>query len=138
MRLLNVDTLTLHTFVGTNIPTYAILSHTWGPEEILFEDITQYRDGATLKKGWAKVKGCCEKAAIDDFHWVWIDTCCIDKSSSTELSEAINSMFQWYQRAGICYAYLEDISQIRPKEKPRLARLRDRYSRLQSTTKCPY
>jgi hypothetical protein len=39
----------------------------------------------------------------------WIDTCCIDKTSSAELSEAINSMFKWYGDAEICYAYLSDV-----------------------------
>lgn len=33
----------------------------------------------------------------------------IDKTSSTELSEAINSMFKWYQRSAVCYAYLVDV-----------------------------
>jgi hypothetical protein len=109
MRLLNVNTFQLHTFVGANIPSYAILSHTWGAEEVLFEDITQPSVNSAAKAGWAKVKGCCKKAASDGFDWVWIDTCSIDKSSSAELSEAINSMWQWYKGSAICYAYLEDI-----------------------------
>ena len=46
---------------------------------------------------------------IRDRQWVWIDTCCIDRSSSTELSEAINSMFGWYSRAEECYAFLSDV-----------------------------
>jgi hypothetical protein len=40
----------------------------------------------------------------------WIDSCCIDKSSSAELSEAINSMFEWYKNAQVCYTYLFDVS----------------------------
>jgi hypothetical protein len=36
--------------------------------------------------------------------------CTVDKSSSAELSEAINSMFAWYTNAKVCYAYLQDIS----------------------------
>jgi hypothetical protein len=39
----------------------------------------------------------------------WLDSCCIDKTSSAELSEAINSMYRWYQNAQVCYAYLEDV-----------------------------
>lgn len=41
---------------------------------------------------------------------MWVDTCCIDKSSSAELSEAINSMFAWYRNAKICYVFLADTS----------------------------
>jgi hypothetical protein len=56
-----------------------------------------------------KIIYACEQAISDDYEYVWIDTCCIDKTSSAELSEAINSMFQWYQNAGVCYAYVEDV-----------------------------
>ena len=45
----------------------------------------------------------------DGLSHAWIDTCCIDKSSSAELSEAINSMYTWYEVAQVCYAYLEDV-----------------------------
>jgi hypothetical protein len=43
------------------------------------------------------------------FNYVWIDTCCIDKSSSAELQEAVNSMFKWYLHSSICLVYLEDV-----------------------------
>ncbi|KAG8670090.1 hypothetical protein FPOAC2_09429 [Fusarium poae] len=107
MRLLNVSTFSLQEFIG-RIPPYAILSHTWGEQEVLFNDIGT--SAATSKQGYAKLTGCCRKAAQDGFDWVWIDTCCIDKSSSAELTEAINSMFAWYQRATVCYAYLQDVT----------------------------
>ncbi|KAF4836560.1 Vegetative incompatibility protein HET-E-1 [Colletotrichum tropicale] len=42
--------------------------------------------------------------------YMWIDTCCIDKTSSVEMSEAINSMFKWYQDSQICITYLSDVS----------------------------
>ena len=48
----------------------------------------------------------------DGYSWVWVDTCCIDKSSSAELSEAINSMYLWYQDSAVCYAYLADVQDI--------------------------
>lgn len=106
MRLLNANTLQLVEFVS-DIPPYAILSHTWGPEEVTFQDMqSPERD---RKKGFAKVVGCCRQARLDTIEWVWIDTCCIDKTSSTELSEAINSMYAWYRDSQICYAYLEDV-----------------------------
>ncbi|KAL4727587.1 hypothetical protein ACLX1H_004270 [Fusarium chlamydosporum] len=108
MRLLNVSTLSLQEFIG-RIPPYAILSHTWGEQEVLYSDIGT--PAATSKQGHDKLTGCCRKAAQDGFDWVWIDTCCIDKSSSAELSEAINSMYCWYQQATVCYAYLQDVTE---------------------------
>jgi hypothetical protein len=60
-------------------------------------------------KGWSKVLGCCAQAALDGWLYAWIDTCCIDKTSSAELSEAINSMFEWYEKSQVCYVYLSDV-----------------------------
>jgi hypothetical protein len=48
------------------------------------------------------------KAASHHYRWVWVDTYCINKESSAELSEAINSMYRWYRQAGLCYNYLDD------------------------------
>ena len=62
------------------------------------------------KVGYAKIYFCGEQAATDYLQYFWLDTCCIDKSSSAELTEAINSMFTWYQRAAKCYVYLSDVS----------------------------
>jgi hypothetical protein len=107
MWLLNTTTLTLHSFFE-NIPDYVILSHTWGDGEVAFEDIAQPH--ARKLAGYEKIIGCCRLAVNDGFEWAWIDTCCIDKRSSAELSEAINSMYKWYWDAAICYAYLSDVS----------------------------
>ncbi|KAM6521734.1 hypothetical protein FALCPG4_011440 [Fusarium falciforme] len=65
-------------------------------------------------KGFAKLEGCCARAAQDDLEWVWIDTCCIDKSSSAELSEAIDSMYRWYQNADVCFVYLSGVPPLDP------------------------
>lgn len=93
-------------FSGDDIPPYAILSHTWDKEEVAYKD---YGTSAALSMaGWGKIKQTCNLAVCDNLGYVWIDTCCIDKSSSAELSEAINSMFQWYARSRVCYAFLED------------------------------
>jgi hypothetical protein len=111
MRLLNVRTLDFEEFVGElgeGIPSYAILSHTWGAEEVSYSD--HISKNSSSKKGYDKIRGCCQLADSEGFRYVWIDTCCIDKSSSAELSEAINSMFQWYRDAGICYAYFSDVN----------------------------
>lgn len=111
MWLLNTTTLALEEFIGSHIPSYAILSHTWEDGEILFRDIQNGLDSAPAvgKKGYRKIKAFCQLAAADGASYVWVDTCCIDKSSSAELSEAINSMFAWYQSASTCYVYLSDL-----------------------------
>lgn len=109
MRLLNTTTIELAEFVG-EAPPYAILSHTWGDEEVTFRDMTVDKQEATRKKAYSKILGACSQAlAHGSIEWMWIDTCCIDKSSSAELSEAINSMFRWYRNAEICFAYLSDV-----------------------------
>jgi hypothetical protein len=109
MRLINVLTLKLEEFFGRP-PPYAILSHTWGPEEVTFERV-QSKIG-TQKSGWQKIQRACKQAHDDGFLYVWCDTCCINKSSSAELSESINSMFRWYQEAAVCYTYLEDTQDV--------------------------
>lgn len=108
MRLIHTPTLQLREFV-TEIPDYVILSHTWGDEEVSFDDFNQPH--AQNLAGFEKVRQCCAQAVQDGFEYAWIDTCCIDKRSSAELSEAINSMWKWYWRASICYAFLSDVSQ---------------------------
>jgi hypothetical protein len=93
-----------------SIPPYAILSHTWGEkdDEFTFKDLIE--GTGKDKPGYRKLTFCGNQVAKDNLTWFWVDTCCIDKSSSTELSEAINSMFQWYNEADKCYAYLPDVS----------------------------
>ncbi|KAH8800724.1 heterokaryon incompatibility protein-domain-containing protein [Xylogone sp. PMI_703] len=171
MRLLDARAL-IHEGVSRLIddtevgkPCFAILSHTWGQEEVLFEDIAlgpnheidcltkeqratrgysnSRRDPKVrfnwfqrneedrtprgvcescrcrnqtiirqqeshIKAGWKKIWSVCLQACRDGYDYVWIDTCCIDKSSSTELAEALNSMFQWYAMSSTCYVFLED------------------------------
>ena len=108
MRLINIRTLELEEFVQGSIPPYAILSHRWTSEELNFEEVAKKRVD-THKKGYEKLIGACRAAANYDVNYIWIDSCCIDKSSSAELSEAINSMFSWYEKAEVCIAYLEGI-----------------------------
>jgi hypothetical protein len=112
MRLLNVHTRQLEEFSGKDIPPYAILSHTWGKDEVAISDI----NSTTVQKkaGYGKIDYTCCEAARQNMEYCWIDTCCIDKSSSSELSEAINSMFSWYSDAKVCYAYLDDVDIISP------------------------
>jgi hypothetical protein len=113
MRLLQSDSdgnLSLTEFIEDDIPKYAILSHRWGAEEVTFRDLT---DGTSkVKAGYGKIQFCGEQARRDGLQYFWVDTCCIDKSNSTELAEAINSMFRWYRDATKCYVYLLDVSRL--------------------------
>jgi hypothetical protein len=108
MRLINTSSKELVT-VDDHFPRYAILSHTWGKEEITYQDILNPQN-SKHKKGWHKITRACKQAFNDGHSYIWIDTCCIDQSSSAELSESINSMFKWYEKATVCYAFLEDIA----------------------------
>jgi hypothetical protein len=111
MRLLNLNTDGSFgsTWFSDSVPPYAILSHTWGSDEVTFQDI---RDGTGSNKtgGFQKLQFCASQAKDDDLHYFWVDTCCIDKSDLNELTTAINSMFRWYQNAARCYVYLSDVS----------------------------
>ncbi|KAI0123594.1 heterokaryon incompatibility protein-domain-containing protein [Xylariales sp. AK1849] len=115
MRLINTGNLEIHEFFGDRIPVYAILSHTWGKGEVTLQDMGSKSRDVTTKPGYQKIQSTCTQAAKDNYSWAWIDTCCIDKTSSAELSEAINSMYQWYSKSAVCYAYLADFSKIRPE-----------------------
>jgi hypothetical protein len=113
MRLLQLQgsgSFSLVEFQGNNVPAYAILSHTWGPknEEVIYQDLLSgIGEG---KSGYRKLTFCAKQAAKDGLQYIWIDTCCINKDSSAELSEAINSMFRWYYKAVKCYVFLSDVS----------------------------
>ncbi|PMD32964.1 HET-domain-containing protein [Hyaloscypha variabilis F] len=106
MRLLHSKTLELAEFTERGLPPYVILSHTWENEEVSFQEMRSHN--STGKKGYTKIRKCCAIAAAAGFEYVWVDTCCIDKTSSAELTEAINSMYLWYQKADVCYVYMAD------------------------------
>ncbi|ORX93484.1 heterokaryon incompatibility protein-domain-containing protein [Clohesyomyces aquaticus] len=143
MRLINLETLGLEEFFGDNIPDYAILSHTWGPEEVSLQDWAlvrschlKYPHYATIdsiadamidrascisiekRSGYEKIVQCCTQAKRDSYRYVWVDTCCIDKTSSAELSEAINSMFYWYKTSAVCYVLLSDVDMSAAHSQP--------------------
>ncbi|KAK1829298.1 heterokaryon incompatibility protein-domain-containing protein [Podospora conica] len=118
MRLINLNTRKLESFFGNSIPPYAILSHTWGNdnEELSFADI-QRDDPPAIHS--IKVAGCLRQARRDGLRHAWIDTCCIDKTNSVELNEAINSMFRWYEEAKVCYVYLAECTNpVLPEDEP--------------------
>ncbi|KAK0702502.1 hypothetical protein B0T21DRAFT_321315 [Apiosordaria backusii] len=140
MRLLDTYTLRLISKQGA-IPPYAILSHTWGAEadEVSFQDINDLQSAShqddhpvTRKTGFSKIHDAARVARSSDIKYIWIDTCCIDKTSSAELSEAINSMYRWYQDSTICYAFLNDVddsknydSEFDNEEQQTFARIRN-------------
>jgi hypothetical protein len=152
MRLINIDTMKMEEFHGSEIPEYFILSHTWDAQgETSFQDylwldrhdeaISQgvlsemtpkQRERAEAKAqsirsqaGFKKIERLAALARgaraklkksptgyrilwSSNVNHVWIDTACINKESSAELSEAINSMFAWYRDAAACFAYIGD------------------------------
>ncbi|EXJ58752.1 hypothetical protein A1O7_06182 [Cladophialophora yegresii CBS 114405] len=118
MWLLDTTTLVLREFQSTP-PPYAILSHTWGEGEVSFQELGTLE--AKEKAGYWKIERCCEQAKSDGFDYAWVDTCSIDKRSSAELSEAINSMFRWYSQAQVCYAYLADVSLLPAGDREKLS-----------------
>jgi hypothetical protein len=111
MRLLKTSTIQLEEFIDGRVPTYAILSHQLQLDgEVSFQDM---QSGVADKKtGYEKIQKCPELARNDGLTYAWVDTCCIDKTSSAELSEAINSMYRWYQNASVCYAFLAGVPSL--------------------------
>jgi hypothetical protein len=109
MWLINTEALRLEEFNSHNPPEFAILSHTWEPEgEVSFQAFKDLK-GREQMGGFTKIKQTCRLAAAAGLPYAWVDTCCINKESSAELSEAINSMFQWYERSEVCYVYFSDL-----------------------------
>jgi len=124
MRLLNTSTLGFTEVFEPDLPPYAIVSHTWTADEINHQEFVragqdeQYRETVLQKTGFAKIERSCRIARESGLSYLWIDTCCIDKTSTSELSEAINSMFRWYQYSTVCYVYLEDVDVTHMRQYP--------------------
>lgn len=109
MRLLNVRQFTFQNFTETP-PKYAIASHRWFDKEVTLQDIERKRNQRS--EGYRKVQGFARyvREHFKDVNWIWIDTCCINKPDLSELSEAINCMYEWYRNAHVCLAYLWDVN----------------------------
>lgn len=107
MRLLHTERLEFQEFFDSQTPKYAILSHRWTGNEVSFQDFESCKE--QRRSSFEKIRNFCSLANKDGYEWGWIDTCCIDKRSSAELSEAINSMYAWYKKAVLCYVYLSDV-----------------------------
>lgn len=111
MRLINVKTYQLEEYYS-DPPRYAILSHTWGGREVTFQDWQMKAEEMENSERYDKIIRACKQAQVDGLEYLWCDTNCIDKTSSTELAEAINSMFSWYKNSAVCYTYLADVPPI--------------------------
>ncbi|ENH68009.1 Vegetative incompatibility protein HET-E-1 [Fusarium oxysporum f. sp. cubense race 1] len=109
MWFINTTTIALERADNIDILStpYAILSHTWGEDEVTFEDMIDGQEKE--KKGYIKIVNTCRLAKERGILYAWVDTCCVDKRSSAELAEAINSMFNWYTFSAVCFAHLEDL-----------------------------
>ncbi|KAL5331108.1 hypothetical protein ACEPPN_000637 [Leptodophora sp. 'Broadleaf-Isolate-01'] len=140
MWLLETSTIRLTEFLGTDPPSYAILSHVWGNEEVSYQelqlmtdvsyqelqlmtDVTYQKiqlmtDAVRRKAGYKKIEKFCEVVKNYGFGYAWVDTCCIDKRSSAELNEAINSMYRWYRNASMCIIHLADVPRITSNSGP--------------------
>lgn len=123
MKLLRVDSvltentlLILEEHIAAK-PRYAILSHTWAKDEVLYQHVLD--NTARQRQGFAKILYTAQQAWKDKLEYIWVDTCCIDKSSSAELQEAINSMYGWYSEAQVCYAYLSNVTNAADTEEGR-------------------
>lgn len=108
MRLLNTTTKSLRDFPQGEIPAYAILSHTWGDNEVLPSDVAS---GLSVGKEsyWRKIDGACKQATADGLGWLWVDTLCLQVDDIPELDLAVNSAFRRCRDASVCYAYLCDV-----------------------------
>ena len=96
------------------VPDYVILSHRWSHAEVIYDDfalgdLRSADHPARVKEGFSKVEKACHRASQDGYDWIWIDSCCIDKSSSAVLQESINSMWNYYASGNICYVYMVDV-----------------------------
>ena len=116
MRFLNTHTLQFETVADSELDQdenrYAILSHRWGndEDEVSFADVRS--QDFSHRKAFPKLKGFCDLAASLGYRYGWLDTCCIDKTNLVELSEAIASMYRWYQASDVCIVYLVDVPKV--------------------------
>jgi hypothetical protein len=95
--ILNGDLRLTEKFLNRLIPRYTILSHTWGTEEVTYEDMVNHSNGN--KAGYKKIKFCDTQAAKHGLQYFWVDSYYIKRLSDPKLSESLNSIFCWYYRA---------------------------------------
>lgn len=106
----SLDAETMLDSVNTSFG-YAMFSHRWEGAEPLYKDV-EGSDVFSLAEspGTRKLQSFCRQARERGFRWAWSDTCCIDKTSTSELQKSIISMFKWYRNSDITIIYLGDVS----------------------------
>lgn len=111
MWLIDNNTLLLRSVYDETVEKYAILSHTWEDgQEVTFQEMEPGAQARiTSRRGYEKIRAMCSQALTDGLQYSWVDTCCIDKSSDSNLTQAINSMYRWYAAAEACYVFLADL-----------------------------
>ncbi|KAK7460466.1 hypothetical protein VKT23_009187 [Stygiomarasmius scandens] len=77
--------------------------------EFLVEMRSKYGLKHGFRSAFQKIRAACQQALNDNFRYIWIDTCCIDKRNRDEVAQNIRSMYAYYQNAEVCYAYLLDV-----------------------------
>ncbi|OHE92115.1 hypothetical protein CORC01_12570 [Colletotrichum orchidophilum] len=127
MWLVDTESLKLVEVQGDPQEEYVILSHTWGSDEVTFQSfqalglasdaasspgVADSADQIRSTRGFRKIQDAANLVKSHGHRYLWADTCCIDKTSSAELSESINSMYRWYEKAVICYAFLSDVEPV--------------------------
>ncbi|OJT07399.1 Vegetative incompatibility protein HET-E-1 [Trametes pubescens] len=137
IRLLNTTTGKFHVFDDPREVHYAILSHVWArpPDlrdpELTYQDVLRIHDSHTFEQNPSsphqvisylpqfpeKYRKLCDIAREHGYDYAWADACCIDKTSSSELSQAINAMYDWYRYADVCYVFLHDVPTPAPASK---------------------
>jgi hypothetical protein len=113
MRLLRTEgnDLRLDEFLNVRgAPPYACLSHRWEGREVTYQDLQDphFNPSNEQRNSWNKILNARRAALQAGYGYIWIDSCCIDQKSSAELTEAINSMYAWYESSAYCMAYLAD------------------------------
>ncbi|KAK2742724.1 het and ankyrin domain protein [Colletotrichum kahawae] len=109
MRLLHCLQQKIYHFTYPPSVQYAIFSHTWSSphdDEWLSYTPAGQRSHSTKQD---IIRRVCNLALSHNLQYVWIDEACIDKSSSADVSETINSLPKYFQRATICFAFLVDL-----------------------------
>ncbi|GIZ44073.1 hypothetical protein CKM354_000728200 [Cercospora kikuchii] len=109
MRLIHTTFIAFCEFEGDHVPDYAIVSHRWASNEVSFQIFLDTAVKDRVGTGWTKIIQGCRMARARRIRWLWIDTCCIDKRSSAELTESVNAMFRYYQQARQCFVFLPDV-----------------------------
>jgi Heterokaryon incompatibility protein (HET) len=126
MRLIDTKDFKLKKFEKNEIPTYAILSHTWYTKEIEFDTFpnvpianltSPQAQDQTKNPSIYKIAGMLTQAQNDGYDWIWIDSCCINKKDPSERDRSINSMFRWYKNAASCYVFLADVTWAEDSQK---------------------